>query len=66
MWNLAVKFGLMIAASGSLIALSFFGYQPTNATNTGLQAVAFFYAALPCLLKMLVIMLLLKWKKYEN
>jgi len=66
MWNLSVKFGLMIAASGSLIALSFFGYQPTNATNTGLQAVAFFYAALPCLLKMLVITLLLKWKKYEN
>lgn len=65
-WNLAVKLGLMIAASGSLIALSFFGYHPANATNEGLQAVAFFYAALPCLLKMLVIIFLLKWKKYEN
>ena len=66
MWNLAVKFGLVIAASGSLIILSFFGYHPANATNIGLQAVTFFYAALPCFLKMLVITLLLKWKKYEN
>lgn len=66
MWNIAIKFGLMIAASGSLIALSSFGYHPVNATAESLQAVAFFYAALPCLLKLLVIMLLLKWKKYEN
>ena len=65
-WNMAVKFGLMIAASGSLIALSFLGYHPTNSTSEGLQAVAFFYAALPCLLKLLVIALLFKWKKYEN
>ena len=55
MWNMAVKFGLMIAASGSLIILSYFGYQPANSTSEGLQAVAFFYAALPCLLKILVI-----------
>jgi len=66
MWNLAVKFGLMMAASGSLIALSFFGYQPSSESAQGLQAVSFFYAALPCLLKLLVIILLLKWKKYEN
>jgi len=66
MWNMAVKFGLMIAASGSLIILSYFGYQPANSSSEGLQAVAFFYAALPCLLKILVITLLFKWKKYEN
>ncbi len=65
-WNLAIKLGLMIAASGSLIALSFFGYHPANATKESLQAVSFFYAALPCLLKLFVIIFLLKWKKYEN
>lgn len=66
MWNLAVKLGLMIAASGSLIILSSIGYHPVNSTAQGLQGVAFFYAALPCLLKVFTAMLLLKWKKYEN
>lgn len=66
MWNMGVKFGLMIAASGSLIILSYFGYHPKNSTLEGLKAVLFFYAVLPCLLKILVITLLFKWKKYEN
>ncbi|NBV06762.1 MAG: MFS transporter [Proteobacteria bacterium] len=65
LWNFTAKLGLMIAASGSLIILGFFGYQPGNIESQNLNLVSFFYALLPCFLKILVIALLLKWKKYE-
>lgn len=66
LWNFATKFGLMIAASGSLIILGFFDYQPGNPKTDNLYLISFFYAVLPCFLKLLVIKLLLKFQKYEN
>jgi len=70
LWNFCGKMGLMIAASGSLIVLGFYGYQPGNLTVNleaqNLNLIAFFYAALPCFIKIAVIILLLKFRKYEN
>ena len=65
LWNFAAKLGLMIAASGSLIILGLFDYHPSNIDSEHLSLISFFYAALPCSLKILVVTLLLKWKKYE-
>lgn len=66
LWNFLTKIALMIAASGSLIILGFFGYQPQNSALQNLNSISFFYAALPCLIKAVVIILLLKFQKYEN
>ncbi|MDX2082401.1 MAG: MFS transporter [Rickettsiales bacterium] len=67
MWNLVAKLGLMIAASTSLIVLGFFGYQPENWSQNlawrDLNLIAFFYALLPCILKIITILLLKKWQK---
>jgi Na+/melibiose symporter-like transporter len=65
LWNFVTKIGLMIAASGSLIILGLFGYSSGNSGGNSPYLVSFFYAALPCLLKTLVIALILRFKKYE-
>lgn len=70
LWNMVSKISLMIAASGSLIVLGFFDYHPGKFTTQNLSVITFFYAALPCLLKMYVISLLRKLPAqfflYEN
>lgn len=55
LWNLTAKLSLMIAASGSLIFLGFSGYRPgiVDANSAGL--IEFFYAFLPCILKLFTI-----------
>jgi len=65
-WNLISKISLVIAASGSLIILGFFGYTPSNIDGQNLHIISFFYAALPCFLKTIVISLIYKFPKYEN
>jgi Na+/melibiose symporter-like transporter len=65
-YNLIAKFGLMIAASSSLIILGFFDYQPGKPQDSDLDKIRFFYAILPCFIKLIVIKLLLKFKNYEN
>jgi len=62
MWNMINKFGLMVAASSSLIILGFAGFHPKSLSGNGSELLPFFYAALPCLLKILVITLLIKQK----
>ncbi len=66
LWNMMNKFGLMIAASGSLIILGFLGYHPGNSAIANLDNVRLFYALLPCALKLCVIWLLIKFRNYEN
>lgn len=66
LWNFLGKIGLMIAASGSLIILGFFGYKSGNSATFNLSNIKFFYALLPCILKLTVIWLLTKFQKYEN
>lgn len=66
LWNFTTKLGLMISASGSLIILGFFEYQSGNPSNSSSYLLSIFYAALPCLLKSIVIALLLRFKNYEN
>ncbi len=64
--SLLSKIGLTIAASGSLIFLGYFGYNPNNVLPQNLWAISFFYAALPCFFKLIVIALIHKFQKYEN
>ncbi len=64
-WNFTTKLGLMVAASGSLIILGLFDYSSGISSNAPPYLISFFYAALPCLLKTLVIALILRFKKYE-
>lgn len=59
-WNMMSKISLMIAASGSLIVLGSFDYHPGKSTQSNLDLIVFFYAALPCLLKIGTILLLRK------
>ena len=66
LWNFSSKIGLMIAASGSLIILGFFDYKPGNSITHNLNIIVFFYAILPCIIKLFVVKLLLKFRKYEN
>ncbi len=55
-WNLTAKMSLMIAASSSLIVLGLSGYKPgLLAVSNSLISISFFYALLPCLLKILTI-----------
>jgi glycoside/pentoside/hexuronide:cation symporter, GPH family len=65
-WNMINKLGLMVAASSSLIILGFAGYNPKEIVSQGAELLPFFYAALPCLLKILVIIFLLKQKFLEK
>lgn len=55
-WNLVTKLSLMIAASSSLIFLGLAGYKPGSIPISGFEnAISFFYALLPCILKVLTI-----------
>lgn len=61
LWNMVNKTALMLASSISLFILDFYSYQPgfvNNDTNFVLPAV---YALIPCIIKFLVIILLLKF-----
>jgi len=61
LWNMVNKTALMLASSISLFILDFYSYQPgfvNNDTNFVFPAV---YALIPCIIKFLVIILLLKF-----
>ena len=61
LWNMVNKTALMLASSISLFILDFYNYQPgfvSNSTNLVLPIV---YALIPCIIKLLVIILLLKF-----
>ena len=61
LWNFASKVSLAIAAVIVLPVLDFFGFQPgPENSETGLFALSFGYAALPCALKLLAIWMLLR------
>ncbi len=54
-WNLTAKMSLMIAASSSLIVLGLSGYKPGLSAPEGVISISFFYALLPCVLKIFTI-----------
>ena len=61
LWNFASKLSLAISAVIVLPVLEFFGFQPGhNNSDTGLFALSFGYAILPCALKLLAIWRLLR------
>ncbi len=64
LWNFVTKISLMIAASGSLVALGFFGYAPGKTSDiSSLAMVSFFYALLPCFIKLATIFSLIFFTK---
>ncbi len=60
LWNMVTKFGLMIAASVSLITLGLAGYKPSDSMREGLMMIPFFYAELPCMINIIVAWSLIK------
>lgn len=65
-FSMMVKSGLMIASSASLISLSNFGYEPGNYDQNSLFMLPVIYALIPSILKLLVIFLLLKYRRNNN
>jgi Na+/melibiose symporter-like transporter len=64
LWNLTTKASLMIAASSSLIFLGLSGYKPGSLMpETSASSIQFFYALLPCILKILTIFNLIRFAK---
>ncbi len=59
LWNFANKMNLALAAGLALPALQVLGYTPGARTPEALDALAFAYAVLPCLLKLAAAALLL-------
>ena len=61
LWNFASKVSLAIAAIIVLPVLGYFGFQPgLENSETGLFALSFGYAALPCALKLMAVWMLLR------
>lgn len=52
LWTLATKLNLALAAGIGLPLLAFLGYAPGTKSSTALGALAFVYAAVPCVLKL--------------
>jgi len=66
MFNMTAKIGLMISSSASLIILGYFGYQPGQSESeisSGQNIIPYVYALIPCLLKIVVVFLLVKFSK---
>lgn len=57
-WSLATKFNLALAAGAALPCLQWLGYVPGTQDAQALQHLAWAYALLPCLLKLLAAVLL--------
>jgi Na+/melibiose symporter-like transporter len=60
-WNWGAKLNLALAAGLALPLLSLLGYTPGIPNTQGLQALGLSYAVLPCALKVVAAMLLLRW-----
>ena len=61
-WSLIGKGVLALAAGLTLPLLAFLGYQPGE--NGGLEALALFYAGIPCVIKLISAALLMRWRPY--
>lgn len=59
LWNFISKFTLALAAGIALPVLGLLGYIPGHVDTQSAQALAFSYAVLPCLFKLLALALLL-------
>lgn len=66
LWNFANKLNLALAAGLALPALQALGYTPGARDPAALDALAFAYAVLPCLLKLgAAILLLVAWRRHR-
>lgn len=66
LYNMTSKIGLMIAASSSLIILGYFNYNPGSDNVEGVNAIPYVYALIPCILKIIVIILISIFAKSKN
>lgn len=57
-WNLATKLNLALAAGAVLPLLQWLGYTPGSQDEQALQHLAWAYALVPCLLKLIAALLL--------
>ena len=59
-WNWATKMNLALAAGAALPLLAYLGYLPGTASTSGLSALAFTYALLPCGFKLIAAFMLFR------
>ena len=64
LWNCGSKLNLALAAGIALPLLDWLGYRPGNAGAEGLTALVLIYAVLPCLLKLMALLVL--WRAPLN
>lgn len=65
-WNLATKLNLALAAGATLPLLQWLGYAPGSQDAQALQHLAWAYALVPCVLKLLAALLLyVLWIRWE-
>ncbi len=65
MFNMTNKIALMIASSSALLILGFFEYKPGGDSGLGISVIPYVYAVLPCFLKIIVVILLLRFSKFS-
>lgn len=58
LWNCSSKLNLALAAGVALPLLDWLGYRPGTTSVDGIAALVLIYAALPCLLKLLALLVL--------
>ncbi len=61
-WNAAAKLNLALAAGLGLPLLQWFGYSPGSDDPIALAWLAWMYGGLPCLLKLMALALLWRWR----
>ncbi len=65
-WNMINKAGLMFASFLSLMVLWLVSFDAKNVNQDSLMAIPIIYAIIPCALKILVVLLLLKLKNSQK
>lgn len=65
-WNMINKAGLMFASFLSLMVLWLVSFDAKNVNQDSLMAIPIIYAIIPCTLKILVVLLLLKLKNSQK
>lgn len=60
LWSMVNKAALMLASFLTLYALSLTGFEAENVNDNSLKLIPILYAIIPCILKLIVVLLLLK------
>ena len=63
LYNMSTKLAIALAATISLIILSFFDYEPDSQINNAKFIIPYLYALIPCSIRLFSIYLIIKYQK---